>query len=92
MINTGFYINDLCKHNLSRDMVLVGSQRTKELKNALDLERHKSKAFEESMKRLDDEMKKADQLLYQMIPKKRADMIRGGGSVINTCEVYFKLL
>jgi hypothetical protein len=68
-------------------MVLVGSQRSNDLKNALDLEKHKSKAFEESMKKLDDEMKRADQLLYQMIPKKIADMIRSGGSIINTCEV-----
>jgi guanylate cyclase len=88
MANSGFYINDLCMHNLSRDMVLVGSQRSADLKNSLELEKHKSKSLEENMKKLDDEMKKADQLLYQMIPKKIADRVRDGGSVINTCEVF----
>ena len=33
----------------------------------------KSKRLEESMKKLDVEMKKTDQLLYQMIPKSVAD-------------------
>jgi guanylate cyclase len=87
MFLTGFYINDLSMHDSSRDLVLVGTQQSAELKLALDQEKQKSKAIEESIKKLDIEMKKTDQLLYQMIPKKVADRLRSGESVMNLCEV-----
>ena len=47
----------------------------------------KSKRLEESMKKLDVEMKKTDQLLYQMIPKSVADRLRSGEPSVSTCEV-----
>ena len=87
MFNTGFYINDLSMHDSSRDLVLVGTQQSAELKLTLDQEKQKSKALEESMKKLDIEMKRTDQLLYQMIPKKVADRLRSGEPVMNLCEV-----
>ena len=87
MFNTGFYINDLSMHDSSRDLVLVGTQQSAELKLALDQEKQKSKALEDSMKKLDIEMKRTDQLLYQMIPKKIADRLRSGEPVMNLCEV-----
>ncbi len=87
MFQTGFYINDLSMHDSSRDLVLVGTQQSAELKLALDQEKHKGKALEDSLKKLDTEMKKTDQLLYQMIPKKIADRLRGGEAVMNLCEV-----
>ncbi len=87
MFNTGFYINDLSMHDSSRDLVLVGTQQSAELKLALDQERQKSKALEDSMKRLDIETKKGDQLLYQMVPTKMADRLRCGEAVVNLVEV-----
>ena len=39
------------------------------------------------LKKLDVEMKRTDQLLYQMIPKKIADRLRAGEAVMNLCEV-----
>ena len=87
MFNTGFYLNDLSIHDSSRELVLVGSQQSAELKLALDQEKHKSKAIEDSMKKLDQEMKKTDQLLYQMIPKNVADRLRSGEPAMNLCEV-----
>lgn len=74
-------------HDSSRDLVLVGTQQSAELKLALDQEKQKSKALEDSMKKLDIEMKRTDQLLYQMIPKKIADRLRSGEPVMNLCEV-----
>ena len=50
-------------------------------------EKQKSKALEESMRKLDTEMKKTDSLLYQMIPKKIADRLRSGEKADNLCEV-----
>jgi guanylate cyclase len=87
MFSTGFYINDLSMHDSSRDLVLVGTQQSAELKLALDQEKQKSKALEDSMKKLDVEMKRTDQLLYQMIPKKIADRLRSGEPAMNLCEV-----
>jgi guanylate cyclase, other len=87
MFHAGFYINDLSMHDSSRDLVLVGTQQSAQLKLSLDQEKQKSKALEDSMKNLDVEMKKTDQLLYQMIPRKIADRLRLGESLMNMCEV-----
>ena len=87
MFNTGFYINDLSMHDSSRELILVGSQQSAELKLALEQEKQKSKAIEDSMQKLDQEMKKTDELLYQMIPKNVADRLRKGEPAMNLCEV-----
>lgn len=69
--------------------MLAGTQQSVELKLALDQEQQKSKKLEESMRKLDDEMKRTDELLYQMIPKQVADRLRRGENPIDTCEVRF---
>ncbi|XP_076348426.1 soluble guanylate cyclase 88E-like [Tachypleus tridentatus] len=86
MIEIGLYINDLSMHDFSRDMVLAGQQQSAELKLALDQELQKSKQLEESMKKLDSEMKRTDELLYQMIPKQVADRLRKGEAAVDTCQ------
>ncbi|CAF3149719.1 unnamed protein product [Rotaria socialis] len=88
MFNTGLFINDLSMHDSSRDLVLAGTQQSAELKLALDQEKQKSKALEDSMKKLDVEMKRTDLLLYQMIPKKIADRLRGGEKAATLCETF----
>ncbi|CAF4080641.1 unnamed protein product [Adineta steineri] len=88
MFNTGLFINDLSMHDSSRDLVLAGTQQSAELKLALDQERQKSKALEDSMRKLDIEMKKTDLLLYQMIPKKIADRLRSGEKAASLCETF----
>lgn len=50
-------------------------------------EQKKSSKLEESMKMLDYEMKKTDDLLYRMIPKPVAKRLRKGEPAVNTCEV-----
>ena len=50
-------------------------------------EQKKSKILQESMLKLDAEMKRTDSLLYQMIPKPVADRLRRGEPAISTCEV-----
>ncbi|XP_060566942.1 soluble guanylate cyclase 88E-like isoform X2 [Ruditapes philippinarum] len=88
MFKTGLYINDLSMHDSSRDLVLAGTQQSAELKLALDQEQKKSKILQESMLKLDAEMKRTDSLLYQMIPKQVADRLRSGEPAISTCEVF----
>lgn len=87
MFRLGLYINDLSIHDSSRELVLAGTQQSAELKLLLDQEQMKSKKLEESMKKLDAEMRKTDQLLYQMIPKSVADRLRSGEPSVSTCEV-----
>ncbi|CAG9840183.1 unnamed protein product [Diabrotica balteata] len=88
LIHSGLYINDLSMHDFSRDLMLAGTQQSVELKLALDQEQLKSKKLEESMRKLDEEMTRTDELLYQMIPKQVADRLRKGENPIDTCEMF----
>jgi len=88
MTKVGLYINDLSMHDFSRDLMMAGTQQSVELKLALDQEQQKSKKLVESMKKLDDEMQRTDELLYQMIPKAVADRLRTGENPVDTCQVF----
>lgn len=88
MFNAGLFINDLSMHDSSRDLILAGSQQSAELKLLLDQEQQKAKKLEASMRKLDIEMKKTDQLLYQMIPRAVADRLRKGEAAVSTCETF----
>ena len=71
-----------------RDFSLIsGSQQSNELKDALDAEMEKTKEMEASMKKLDEEMKRSDELLSQMIPKSVAEKVKSGLNPVETCEV-----
>ena len=48
----------------------------------------KTKEMQESMKLLDVEMKRSDELLSQMIPKSVSDKIKAGANAVDTCEVF----
>ncbi|XP_022650316.1 soluble guanylate cyclase 88E-like isoform X1 [Varroa destructor] len=91
MVRTGLYVNDLSMHDFSRDMVLAGQQQSSELKMAFEQELQKSKQLEDSMKKLDQEMKRTDELLYQMIPKTVADKLRKGESSVDICQFFDKV-
>lgn len=75
-------------HDFSRDMVLVGQQQSAELKMALDQELQKTRQLEITIKKLDEERIKSDDLLYQMIPKKIADKLRQSEKNIETCQYF----
>ena len=85
---SGLYINDLSMHDFSRDLLLASSSQSNELKDALDAEMEKTKLMEESMKRLDDEMKRSDELLGQMIPREVMEKVKAGVNPVDTCEVF----
>ena len=90
LFHSGLYINDLSMHDASREFVLVGTGHSEELKNALDEEKQRSKSLEDNMKNLDSEIKKADNLLYRLLPKTVAERLRNGEPTINMCEVNLK--
>jgi guanylate cyclase len=89
MFNTGFYINDLSMHDSSRDLVLVGTQQTAELKLATDQEKQKNIFFGEIMEKLEVEIKKNNELMSQMLPKRILDRIGDGEPLIKLSEVKF---
>ncbi len=43
------------------------------------------------MKQLDDEMKRSDELLAQMIPKSVSEKVKAGLNPVDTCEVSGKV-
>ena len=68
---------------------MVGTGHSEVLKSALNEEKQRTKSLEDNMKRLDDEIKKADNLLYRLLPKSIAERLRKGEPTINLCEVNF---
>merc|ERR1712025_1232469 len=85
---SGLFICDLSMHDFSRDLLLASSQQSNELKDALAAEVEKTKAMEESMVKLDHEMRRSDELLSQMMPKSVAMKIKDGASAVETCEIF----
>jgi len=84
----GLFICDLSMHDFSRDLLLASSQQSNDLKDALDSEMEKTKLMEESMLKLDEEMKRSDLLLSQMMPKSVSEKVKNGASPVETCEIY----
>uniref|UniRef100_A0A3Q2YY27 guanylate cyclase n=1 Tax=Hippocampus comes TaxID=109280 RepID=A0A3Q2YY27_HIPCM len=80
MIKMGVYVNDLNLHDSSRELILAGTQQSAELQLALD-------QLQEIIKKLDEEKKRGDSLLYAMIPKAVADRLRKGITALETCQV-----
>jgi guanylate cyclase len=95
LYHAGLYINDLSMHDGSRDLIIIGTQHSTDLKQALGEEKEKSKLLESNMKKLEETRKQADELLYRMIPKRVADRLRNGEPSISLCEVkksIFKII
>ncbi|XP_067878559.1 soluble guanylate cyclase 88E-like [Heterodontus francisci] len=88
MIKMGVYVNDLNLHDSSRELILAGTQQSAELQLALDQERQKYSQLQEIIKKLDEEKKRGDSLLYAMIPKAVADRLRKGVTALETCQVF----
>ncbi|CAB3400516.1 unnamed protein product [Caenorhabditis bovis] len=80
MYKSGLFINDFALHDSSRDLVLSSTQQAAELKLLLHQEAQKSQNMRENMNRLKKERKRADKLLYQMLPKSVANQLRNGES------------
>ncbi|KAM9309960.1 soluble guanylate cyclase 88E-like [Pholidichthys leucotaenia] len=88
MIKMGVYVNDLNLHDSSRELILAGTQQSAELQLALDQEQQKYAQLQEIIKKLDEEKKRGDSLLYAMIPKAVADRLRKGITAMETCQVF----
>jgi guanylate cyclase len=88
LIWCGLFVNDLSMHDYSRDIMLATSQEQIEMRMALANAESRGDLLEAQMKKLDDVMRKTDELLYQMIPKTVAERLRNGESPMDTCEQF----
>uniref|UniRef100_A0A1I7TCM2 guanylate cyclase n=1 Tax=Caenorhabditis tropicalis TaxID=1561998 RepID=A0A1I7TCM2_9PELO len=88
MYKSGLFINDFALHDSSRDLVLASTQQAAELKLLLHQEAQKSRNMRENMNRLKKERRRTDKLLYQMLPKSVANLLRNGESAVACCERF----
>ena len=65
------------------------SNKSNELKEALELEMEKTRLMEETIKKIDEEMRRSDDLLSQMIPQAVAEKVKSGFNPVETCEVEY---
>ncbi|XP_070380861.1 soluble guanylate cyclase 88E-like isoform X3 [Dermacentor albipictus] len=83
----GLYLEDLCIHDMTRDIVLAEWQHGANLEVSYREQESKSRTLEENLVRLDAWRQRGDELLYSMIPKSVADRLRRGAHPVDTCEV-----
>ena len=88
LIWTGLFVNDLSMHDYSRDIMLATTQEQIQMKMLLDAAEKKANLLESQQKKLGEIMKKSDDLISQMLPKKVADDLAKGKSNEEVCEAY----
>merc|ERR1719150_1565456 len=88
LIWTGLFVNDLSMHDYSRDIMLATTQEQIQMKMLLDAAEKKAAKLEFQQKKLGEIMKKSDDLISQMLPKKVADDLAKGKSNEEVCEAY----
>ncbi|CAN7992374.1 unnamed protein product [Ixodes pacificus] len=86
--DAGLYLEDLCMHDMTRDIVLAGWQHGANLEVSYREQERKTQNLEENLVRLDEWRKRGDDLLYSMLPKSVADSLRQGADPVNTCQSF----
>ncbi|KAL1418072.1 hypothetical protein MTO96_005830 [Rhipicephalus appendiculatus] len=84
----GLYLEDLCIHDMTRDIVLAEWQHGANLEVSYSEQERKSRTLEENLVRLEAWRQRGDELLYSMIPKSVADRLRRGAHPVDTCETF----
>ena len=84
----GLYVNDLSMHDYSRDIMLATTQEKIQMTMLLAAAEKKEHTLSVQMKKLDAVMKKTDDLVGQMLPKKIGDMLAKGATNTEVCEAY----
>ncbi|XP_075734510.1 soluble guanylate cyclase 88E-like [Rhipicephalus microplus] len=84
----GLYLEDLCIHDMTRDIVLAEWQHGANLEVSYSEQERKSQTLEENLVRLEAWRQRGDELLYSMIPKSVADRLRRGAHPVDTCETF----
>ena len=88
LIWCGLFINELSMHDYSREIMLATSQEQIEMRMTLANAETRANQMNAQLKKIDDIVKKTDELLYQMIPRNVAEKLRKGANTIDTVEVF----
>merc|ERR1712013_336247 len=88
LIWSGLFINDLSMHDYSRDIMLATIQERIQMKMLLAGAEKKAEYLNEQKKKLDEVMKKSDDLISQMLPKQVADELAKGKRNEEICQAY----
>merc|ERR1719323_1972139 len=88
LIWTGLFVNDLSMHDYSRDIMLATTQEKIQLKMLLSAAEAKADKLEAQQKKLNEVMKKSDDLISQMLPKQVADELAKGKTNAEICKAY----
>ncbi|XP_078668021.1 soluble guanylate cyclase 88E-like isoform X2 [Branchiostoma floridae x Branchiostoma belcheri] len=91
LFNYGLYLTDLCMHDCTREMIINGTQPSVELKLAVNKQAETNDELGELVLRIDKEKRKADELLYSMIPRPIAERLRNGEAALNTCSIFHEV-
>merc|ERR1712130_113285 len=81
-------INDLSIHDYSRDIMMGTTQEKIQMKMLLSAAEKKADKLEEQQKKLNEVMKKSDDLISQMLPKQIADELAKGKTNEEICKAY----
>merc|ERR1719348_982268 len=88
LIWSGLFINDLSMHDYSRDIMLATTQERIQMKMLLAGAEKKAAFLNEQKKKLDEVMKKSDDLISRMLPKQVADELAKGKKNEEICQAY----
>jgi len=88
LVWSGLFINDLSMHDYSRDIMLATTQERIQMKMLLDAAEKKAAKLNEQQKKLNEVMKKSEDLISQMLPKQVADELAKGKTNEEICQTY----
>merc|ERR1712227_272433 len=88
LVWSGLFVNDLSMHDYSRDIMLATTQEKIQLKMLLSAAEAKADKLEAQQKKLNEVMKKSDDLISQMLPKQVADELAKGKTNAEICKAY----
>ncbi|XP_047475484.1 soluble guanylate cyclase 89Da-like [Penaeus chinensis] len=88
MRETGLFLNDLSMHDLSREMVLSGWHHCSRLQIMYNRAEEDSNKLEDAYMKVEEAKTRADDLLYSMLPRQVADILRQGKNPLETCQAF----
>ena len=88
LVWSGLFVNDLSMHDYSRDIMLATTQEKIQMKMLLSAAETKAAKLEGQQKKLNEVMKKSDDLISQMLPKQVADELAKGKTNEEICKTY----
>jgi len=88
LVWNGLFVNDLSMHDYSRDIMLATTQEKIQMKMLLSAAEKKADFLNAQKKKLDEVMKKSDDLISQMLPKQVADELAKGKTNEEICMAY----